>query len=165
MNILKNNKTLYINLIVIFSIFILDRLTKLYVIHLDKINSGSEIFLSKYLNVYLIWNEGIAFGLLSFDEKNLYNYLTVLILIIVVVILFMLFKSRGIKKHGLLMIFAGALGNLYDRIFYQAVPDFIDFHINNFHWFIFNIADIFITIGVFLMILSEFIVKDRYEKV
>ena len=161
----KITKYLYLNLIIILSIFILDRLTKLYVIHLDKINSSSEIFSSKFLNIYLIWNEGIAFGLFSFDQKNLYNYLTVIILIIVFVILFMLIKSHGIKKYALLMIFGGAIGNLYDRIYYKAVPDFIDLHINNFHWFIFNIADIFITIGVFLMILSEFIVKDRNENI
>ena len=161
----KITKYFYLNLIIILSIFILDRLTKLYVIHLDKINSSSEIFSSKFLNIYLIWNEGIAFGLFSFDQKNLYNYLTVIILIIVFVILFMLIKSQGIKKYALLMIFGGAIGNLCDRIYYKAVPDFIDLHINNFHWFIFNIADIFITIGVFLMILSEFIVKDRNENI
>ena len=159
------NNNFYLNLIIILSIFILDRLTKFYVIYLDKINSGSEIFSSKFLNIYLIWNEGIAFGLFSFDQKNLYNYLTVMILIIVFVILFMLIKSQGIKKYALLMIFGGAIGNLCDRIYYKAVPDFIDLHINNFHWFIFNIADIFITIGVFLMILSEFIVKDRNENI
>ena len=161
----KITKYFYPNLIIILSIFILDRLTKLYVIHLDKINSSSEIFSSKFLNIYLIWNEGIAFGLFSFDQKNLYNYLTVMILIIVFVILFMLIKSHGIKKYALLMIFGGAIGNLCDRIYYKAVPDFIDLHINNFHWFIFNIADIFITIGVFLMILSEFIVKDGNENI
>ena len=161
----RNTKTFYINFIIIISIFILDRLSKFYVIYLDKINSGSEIYLSKYLNIYLIWNEGIAFGLFSFDEKNLYNYLTILILIIVVFLLFWIIKSNGIQKYALSMIFGGALGNLFDRIFYRAVPDFIDLHINNFHWFIFNIADIFITIGVFLMILSEFIVKESYEKV
>ena len=165
MSIFSNSKTFYINLIIIISIFILDRVTKLYVIYLDKINSGSEIYLSKYLNIYLIWNEGIAFGLFSFDEKNLYNYLTIFILIIVVFILFWIIKSKGIQKYALSMISGGALGNLFDRILYRAVPDFIDLHINNFHWFIFNIADIFITIGVFLMILSEFIVKDRNENI
>ena len=165
MIIVNVSKTFYLNLSIILSIFLLDRLTKLYVIYLDKISSGSEIFASKFLNVYLIWNEGIAFGLFSFDQKNLYNYLTVIILIIVFVILFMLIKSQGIKKYALLMIFGGAIGNLFDRIYYKAVPDFIDLHINNFHWFIFNIADIFITIGVFLMILSEFIVKDRNENI
>lgn len=164
MSIFSNRKIFYINLIIIISIFILDRVTKLYVIYLDKINSGSEIYLSKYLNIYLIWNEGIAFGLFSFDEKNLYNYLTIFILIIVVFILFWIIKSKGIQKYALSMISGGALGNLFDRILYRAVPDFIDLHINNFHWFIFNIADIFITIGVFLMILSEFTVKDRNEK-
>ena len=164
MSIFSNNKFFYINLIIIISIFILDRVTKLYVIYLDKINSGSEIYLSKYLNIYLIWNEGIAFGLFSFDEKNLYNYLTIFILIIVVFILFWIIKSKGIQKYALSMISGGALGNLFDRILYRAVPDFIDLHINNFHWFIFNIADIFITIGVFLMILSEFTVKERNEK-
>ena len=165
MSIFSNSKFFYINLIIIISIFILDRVTKLYVIYLDKINSGSEIYLSKYLNIYLIWNEGIAFGLFSFDEKNLYNYLTIFILIIVVFILFWIIKSKGIQKYALSMISGGALGNLFDRILYRAVPDFIDLHINNFHWFIFNIADIFITIGVFLMILSEFIVKDRNENI
>ncbi|MDC3166818.1 signal peptidase II [Candidatus Pelagibacter sp.] len=159
------SKTFYINLIISFSIFILDRSTKLYVIYLDKINSGSEIFTSKFLNIYLIWNEGIAFGLFSFDEKNFYNYLTIFIFIIVVFVLFWIIKSKGIQKYALLMIFGGAIGNLFDRIIYRAVPDFIDLHINNFHWFIFNIADIFISIGVFLMILSEFIVKDRNEKI
>ena len=165
MNLKIISNKFYLNLTVIFSIFILDRLTKIYVIYLDKLNSGSEIFSSKFLNIYLIWNEGIAFGLFSFDEKNLYNYLTILILIIVIFLLFWIIKSKGIQKYALLMIFGGAIGNLFDRIVYRAVPDFIDLHINNFHWFIFNIADIFITIGVFLMIFSEFIVKDRYEKI
>ena len=165
MIIIGNSKAIYINLIIIFLIFILDRLTKIYIIYLDKINSGSEIYLSKYVNIYLIWNDGIAFGLFSLDEKNLYNYLTIFIFIIVLLILFWIIKSKGIQKYALLMIFGGALGNLYDRIFYRAVPDFIDLHINNFHWFIFNIADIFITSGVFLMILSEFIVKGRNEKI
>ena len=165
MNLKIINNNFYINLIIILSIFILDRFSKFYIIYLDKITDNSEIFSSKFLNVYLIWNEGIAFGLFSFDEKNLYNYLTILILIIVIFVLFWIFKSKGIQKYALLMIFGGAIGNLFDRIVYKAVPDFIDLHINNFHWFIFNIADIFITIGVFLMILSEFIVKDRYEKI
>ena len=165
MSTVRNSKNFFINLTIILSIFLLDRLAKLYVIYLDKINSSSEIFSSKFLNIYLIWNEGIAFGLFSFDEKNLYNYLTIFIFIIVVFVLFWIIKSKGIQKYALLMIFGGAIGNLFDRIIYRAVPDFIDLHINNFHWFIFNIADIFISIGVFLMILLEFIVKDKNEKI
>ena len=113
MSIFRNNKTLYINLIIIFSIFILDRLTKFYVIYFDKVKIGSEIFSSKFLNIYLIWNDGIAFGLFSLDEKNLYNYLTIFIFIIVVFILFWIIKSKGIQKYALSMISGGALGNLF----------------------------------------------------
>ena len=164
MNFKITNNNFYINLIIIFSIFILDRLTKLYVIYLDKINSSSEIFSSKFLNIYLIWNEGIAFGLFSFNEKNLYNFLTLFILIIIFVILYMTSKSSGFKKYSLLMILGGALGNVFDRIIYKAVPDFIDFHIGNFHWFIFNFADIFITIGVIFLIILEFTVINKNNK-
>ena len=161
MSILSNNKTFYTNLIIIFSIFIIDRVTKLYVIYLDKINSSSEIFSSKFLNIYLIWNEGIAFGLFSFNENNLYNFLTLFILTIIFVILYMIFKSSGFKKYSLLLIFGGALGNVFDRIIYKAVPDFIDFHVGNFHWFIFNLADVFISLGVIFMIIYELFLSNK----
>jgi len=167
MNFKIINNNFYINLTIIFSIFILDRLTKLYVIYLDKINSSPEIFSSKFLNIYLIWNEGIAFGLLSFDQNNLYNFLTLFILIIIFVILYMTSKSSGFKKYSLLMILGGALGNVFDRIIYKAVPDFIDFHIGNFHWFIFNLADVFISLGVIFMIIYEllFNIKKNHENI
>ncbi len=152
------------NFIIILSIFLLDRLSKIYVINLDKKFLGSEIFSSKFLNISLIWNEGIAFGLFSFNEKTYYNILTIIILVIIVIIFLMLLKSNGFKKYSLLMILGGALGNVYDRIFNNAVPDFIDFHIENFHWFIFNVADIFITLGVIFMILSELIGNNNIKK-
>ena len=161
MNFKIINSNFYLNLLIILSIFILDRLTKFYVIYLDKINSSSEIFSSKFLNIYLIWNEGIAFGLLSFEKDNLYNILTALIIIIILVLFFLITRSTGIKKYSLTMIIGGALGNVFDRIYYKAVPDFIDFHVGNFHWFIFNTADIFITIGVFLMIFLELIDNNK----
>ena len=161
MNFKIINSNFYLNLIIILSIFILDRLTKFYVIYLDKINSSSEIFSSKFLNIYLIWNEGIAFGLFSFNENNLYNFLTIFILIILFVILYMISKSSGFKKYSLLMIFGGALGNVFDRIMYKAVPDFVDFHIGNFHWFIFNLADVFISLGVIFMITCELFLSDK----
>ena len=154
-------KKLLINSLLVFSIFLIDRLSKIYVIFLNKKYSGSEIFSSKFLNISLIWNEGIAFGLLSLSDNYLYNSLTILILIIIGVISFMLINSEGIKKYLLLMILGGALGNVYDRIFNKAVPDFIDFHVGNFHWFIFNVADIFISIGVFFMILVELFDKNK----
>ena len=161
MNLKIINNNFYINLIIILSIFALDRLTKFYIIYLDKINGGSEIFSSKFLNIYLIWNEGIAFGLFSFNENNLYNFLTLFILIIIIVILYMISKSSGFKKYSLLLIFAGALGNVFDRIIYKAVPDFIDFHVGNFHWFIFNLADVFISVGVIFMILYELFLDNK----
>lgn len=154
-------KNFFINFSFILSIFLFDRITKIYVINLDKKFIGSEIFSSKYLNITLIWNEGIAFGLLSFDQENLYNLLTILIILIIFFILVMFLKSSGLKKLALVMILGGALGNVFDRILYKSVPDFIDFHVGEFHWFIFNIADVFITIGVFSMILFEFIGNNK----
>ena len=150
-------KNLIKNFFIILSIFLLDRVSKLYVIYLHKKNLNSEIFTSKFLNIYLIWNEGIAFGLFSFYQDNLYNILTVIILIIILIILFFLIKAEGLKKYALLMVFGGAIGNLFDRIFYKAVPDFIDFHVGNFHWFIFNVSDIFITVGIIFLIYLEFV--------
>ena len=148
-------KNFFINSSFILSIFLLDRISKIYVINLDKKFIGSEIFSSKYLNISLIWNEGIAFGLLSFNEKILYDILTIIIFLVIIFIFFLIFNSSGFKKFSLLIIVGGAIGNFYDRATYRAVPDFIDFHVGNFHWFIFNIADIFITIGVIFMILIE----------
>ena len=157
-------KSFIISSLLVFSIFLLDRLSKIYVIYLDKKFLGSELLSSKFLNIILIWNEGIAFGLLSFNEKIFYNLLTFIILIIILIIFFMVIKSYGLKKYSLLMILGGALGNVYDRIFYGAVPDFIDFHIGNFHWFIFNVADIFITLGVIFMIIIEIIGNNKNKK-
>ena len=155
------NKNFYINTIIVTSIFILDRFSKIYVLSLDKVNYSQELYKSKFLNIHLIWNDGIAFGLLSLDESHLYNLLSIIIAIIVLIIFFMIIKNDNIKKYPLLMIFAGAIGNLYDRIIYKAVPDFFDFHIGEFHWFIFNVADIFISLGVFCMILIELIDNNK----
>ena len=156
MNLKLFNKINFANFLIIIFIFAIDRATKLYVILLYEKNLNEEIFLSKYLNLFLTWNQGIAFGMLSFNEGNLYKYITILILIIILIIYFLLIKSDGFKRYSLLMILGGALGNFFDRVYYKAVPDFIDFHIENFHWFTFNVADIFISLGVFFMIFLEF---------
>ena len=163
MKLYNLGKNFFINSSLVILIFLIDRISKIYVINLDKQFLGSEIFSSKFLNIILVWNEGIAFGLFSFDENYLYNILTLIILLIIIIIFFMIRGNKGIKKYSLLMILGGALGNFYDRIFYRAVPDFIDFHISNFHWFIFNFADIFITIGVIFMIIFEFIGNNDEE--
>lgn len=157
-------KNFYINTIFIVLIFLTDRISKLYVIYLSNNMSVSEIFSSKFLNINLIWNDGIAFGFFSFKENYLYNFLTLIILFVILVIIFMCVKSNGIKRYSLIMILGGAIGNVYDRIYYSSVPDFIDFHINGFHWFIFNVADIFITIGILFMILIELTAKKIYIK-
>ena len=148
-------KSFIISSLLVFSIFLLDRLSKIYVIYLDKINLSSEIFSSKFLNINLIWNEGIAFGFFSVSSQNLYNLLTLIIFIVILLVFYFLLKSTGFEKYALIFIFSGALGNIYDRLIYKAVPDFLDFHVGNFHWFIFNVADIFITLGVFFMIIIE----------
>ena len=161
------NKNFYINIIIVLLIFSLDRISKIYVIYLSNKVFSSELFLSKFLNIYLIWNEGIAFGIFSFDQNYLYNSLTIIISGVVLIIFIILLKNIGIKRYALLLIFAGALGNLYDRIIFKAVPDFIDFHIGEFHWFIFNVADIFITLGVIIMISFELILinKDKNDQI
>jgi len=151
----------YINLLIIFFIFCLDRISKKYVIYLNEQNLSQELFVSKYLNINLIWNEGIAFGLLSFEQSSFYNFLTIFIAFIIFIILYMVIKTDGLKRYSLLIIIGGALGNLYDRAIFFAVPDFIDFHVGNFHWFTFNVADIFISLGVFFMILIEFIDNNK----
>ena len=158
------SKKFYIYLFFVFLIFISDRLSKIYIINESLKNLDNFILKSTYLNIRLIWNEGIAFGLFSFDDKFLYHSLSLLILVIILVIIYMIIKSEGLKKFSLMLILGGALGNFYDRIAYGAVPDFIDFHVNGFHWFIFNIADIFISIGVFALILIEIFDKKNYEK-
>ena len=160
-------KNFVINLIFIFLIFSLDRISKIYIIYLNNKDYDSAIFQSKYLNIDLMWNEGIAFGLFSFNKANLYNFLTIIISALILIIFIMVIKNIGLKKYALIMILGGAIGNLYDRVFFRAVPDFIDFHIGEFHWFVFNIADIFITLGVIFMILLELIDNNKngdYEK-
>ena len=157
-------KNLFISSSFILLIFLIDRISKIYVIHLDQKLLGSEIFSSKFLNITLIWNDGIAFGLLNFEKENLYNLLTVLILVIIIFIALMSINTKGFKKFSFLIVLGGATGNVFDRIINKAVPDFIDFHIGNFHWFIFNIADIFITFGVIFLILLEITDNNKIEK-
>ena len=153
----ENKKKFIYSSLIFIVIFFLDRLSKIYIISLAKINSSVDIFVTKYLNIYLIWNDGIAFGLLSFDERSSYTAITLLIEIISIVVLVLIIKTNDIRFYFYSFVFAGAAGNLFDRLYYSAVPDFIDLHINNYHWFIFNVADIFITIGIFCLILVELI--------
>ena len=164
MNLKELSRNYYFDFLIIFFIFGLDRISKIYIIYLSEKNLTLKLFSSKFLNIKLIWNEGVAFGLFSFNRTDLYNFLTIIILVVILVIFIMVIKNTGLKKYSLIMILGGAIGNLYDRVFFRAVPDFIDFHIGEFHWFVFNIADIFITLGVIFMILLELIDNNNDNK-
>ena len=143
-------------------IFIIDRISKLLIINSSETFENYGLTITSFLNFNLIWNDGIAFGLFSFDEKFYYNLLTIIICSIILIIIWLMLKSKGLEKMGFLLIIGGSLGNIYDRVYYSAVPDFIDIHFNNYHWFIFNVADIFITIGiVFLISIEIFSSKKR----
>ena len=153
-------KTVF-NFIIILVIFLADRLSKIYILKIAELENTVDIYLTPYLNLYLIWNKGIAFGLLSFNESFIYNAITGVIVLITILVLIMIVKNKGLKKYSLLFVFGGSMGNLSDRIYYSAVPDFIDLHINNFHWFVFNVADIFITLGIISLIFAEIFINDK----
>ena len=156
-----NFKNILINSIIILIIFLADRITKIYVLKIAELENIVDINLTPYLNIYLIWNKGVAFGLFSFGDNSIYNLISLVIIVITIVILLMIIKSNGFKKYSLIFVFGGSLGNLFDRIYYSAVPDFIDFHVNNYHWFVFNVADIFITLGVICLIYDEIFFNNK----
>ena len=146
---------------IVVTIFILDRLSKYIILELSNPIGKLNVPITSFLNFDLIWNNGIAFGLFSFNEVLYYNLITLIIIIISLIILLLAFKSKGIERVSYSMIFGGSLGNLFDRLYYSAVIDFIDLNINNIHWFIFNIADIFITLGVIMLITLEFFDRKK----
>ena len=148
---------------IITFIFLIDRASKSLIISSSENYEQYGVSITSFLNFNLIWNEGIAFGLFSFDEKLYYNLLTIFICLITVVIIWLMFRSKGFERLSFMMIIGGSLGNIFDRIFYSAVPDFIDIHVNNFHWFIFNVADIFITMGIICLISIEIFGAKKVE--
>lgn len=152
-----------IKFLIIFSIFLIDQVSKYQIINIFEFQNEA-IYLSSFLNLQLIWNEGIAFGLLSFENNLYYNAITFVIIIVILILLFLI-KNDDQYSYFYSIIVGGALGNLIDRIRYSSVPDFIDFHISNFHWFVFNIADIFVSLGVICLIVAEiFFNKNVNEK-
>ena len=154
-------KKFFLNFIILSTVFLIDRISKLYILKLAEVGNSVDIYLTSYLNLFLIWNKGIAFGLLSMDGNMIYNLITIMIALIIIIILFMMWKKDNIQRYFLALVAGGALGNFYDRITYMAVPDFIDLHFNGFHWFVFNVADIFITVGVFCLILVELFYNNK----
>ena len=152
-----NKKIFLIKFLLIFLIFLTDQTSKYYIINIFK-SQNEAIYLTSFLNLQLIWNEGIAFGLLSFENDLYYNSITFLIVVVILILLFLI-RNNDQSSYFYSMIIGGALGNLTDRIRYSSVPDFIDLHYGNFHWFTFNVADIFITVGILIYILKGFFTK------
>ena len=159
-NKIKLKKFDIYSFLLILVIFCLDRFSKIYVIKLIEVNE-KELFLNNFLNITLNWNRGIGFGLLSFDATTMYHLISALILLIIIYLIYLMVMSDNIGKFIIALIIGGAVGNLFDRLTYFAVPDFIDFHIENYHWFTFNVADISISVGIFLMIIKEFFIKQK----
>ena len=155
------NKKIIISILIIFFIFLLDRITKILILNIAEETGEVDIYINSFFNLYLVWNKGIGFGLLSFDQEHIYNSITILIILINFIIIYLIYLEKGIKTYFLLAILSGSLGNLFDRIYYNAVPDFMDLNYKGFHWFIFNVADIFITLGIICLILAEII---NYKK-
>ena len=153
-----NLKKILIQFFIIVIIFLIDRLSKIYVLN---ITGEVDIYINSFLSFFLVWNTGIGFGLFSFEQSSIYNFITALIVIINLMIIYLIFKSKNIRTYFFLIILGGSLGNLFDRIYYSAVPDFIDLNYNGYHWFIFNVADIFITFGIICLIFVELL---NYKK-
>ena len=151
-------------IIIILSIFFFDRFTKIYLINLQSTGTDIDFYIFPFLNFYLIWNTGIGFGLVAMETNIYYHILTSMIVIINLGLIFFLIKSKGIHVYLIALIIGGSLGNLFDRIYYYAVPDFIDLHLGEYHWFIFNVADIFITAGIIGLILIELLKKEKVSK-
>ena len=154
-------KKIILSLLIIFLIFFLDRISKIYILNIAENQGIVEIIINPFLNIILVWNSGIGFGLFQIEQAFAYNLITVMILLINLLIIYLLVYAKDIQKIFFAMILGGSLGNFFDRIYYSAVPDFIDLNYNGYHWFVFNVADIFITIGIFALIFSEIFKKKN----
>ena len=156
-----NLRKFFIQFIILLIIFLIDRITKVYILNIAENTGNVDIYINSFLNLFLVWNTGVGFGLFSFEESAMYNFITLIIVIINLIIIYLIYKSKDIIGYFLLIILGGSLGNLFDRINYSAVPDFIDFNFKGYHWFIFNVADIFITFGIICLIFAELL---NYKK-
>ena len=160
MNKLFFKKTI-LYFVTVFFIFLVDRISKIYILSILENFGNVNININSYINFVLVWNSGIAFGLLSFDQSEIYNLITIFIIFINLLIVYLIIKLKDIRAYFFLIVLGGSLGNLFDRIYYSAVLDFIDISFKNFHWFIFNVADIFISIGIICLIFAELLIYKR----
>ena len=151
-------------IIIILAIFFFDRFTKIYLINLQSAGTDIDFYIFPFLDFNLIWNSGIGFGLAAMEANIYYHIITTIVVFVNAGLIYFLVKSKGIYGYLFALIIGGSLGNLLDRIYYYAVPDFIDLHLGNYHWFIFNVADIFITAGIIGLILVELLKKKKVSK-
>ena len=159
-----NNKSrkifIYIGIVLLF--FALDRISKTIILNILDNTGKVDIYVNSFFSLFLVWNKGIGFGLFSFDKSSIYNGISLIILIINLIIIYLIYIEKTPKTYFLAIILGGSIGNLFDRYYYTAVPDFIDLNYNGYHWFIFNVADIFITLGIICLIFAEFL---NYKKI
>jgi signal peptidase II len=148
--------------IIVLFIFLADRISKLYILSILEDSGNVDININSYINFILVWNSGIGFGLFSFDKSEIYNLITIIIIFINIIIIYLIYKSKDIRVYFFLIILGGSLGNLFDRIYYSSVLYFIDISYKGYHWFIFNVADIFISLGIFCLIFVELL---NYKKI
>tara|TARA_B110000438_G_scaffold301694_1_gene357252 strand:- start:1520 stop:1990 length:471 start_codon:yes stop_codon:yes gene_type:complete len=149
-------------IILILALFSLDRISKIYLLELQSSGTDIDFYINSFLNFYLVWNNGIGFGLVAMESNIYYHILTTIIVLVNFGLIFLMMKSKRIYSYLVAIVIGGSLGNLFDRIYYYAVPDFIDIHIGEYHWFVFNVADIFITIGIIGILCLELLKKEKY---
>ena len=154
-------KKIFIYFGIVLIVFALDRVSKIIVLNILENADKVDVYINSFLSLYLVWNQGIGFGLFSFDQSYIYNGITLFILLINLIIVYLIYKEKAPKTYFLAIILGGSSGNLFDRYYYNSVPDFIDLSYKGYHWFIFNVADIFITLGIICLILAEFL---NYKK-
>jgi signal peptidase II len=158
---MKNKKKINLFLIIII-FFLIDRVSKILILKNFLNNSLSEIYINSFLNFSLVWNSGIGFGLLQIESNIFYSTVSIIITAInLILIYWMITTSNYLESIFISIILGGSLGNLFDRFYYNSVPDFIDLQYKSFHWFTFNIADIFITIGIIGLIIIDLFKKKK----
>jgi len=156
------SKKIFIYIALVLFVFALDRISKSIILNILDDTGKVDIYVNSFFSLFLVWNKGIGFGLFSFDKSSIYNGISLIILIINIIIIYLIYIEKTPKTYFLAIILGGSIGNLFDRYYYTAVPDFIDLNYNGYHWFIFNVADIFITLGIICLIFAEFL---NYKKI
>ena len=151
------SKDLIYSIVIIVIIFTLDRYSKIQILNNF---SSSTFYINDFVNFDLLWNTGIGFGLMSSKSPLIYNSISTIISLVIIFLIIIGIKSDKFDRMTFSAIIGGALGNFYDRIFYKAVPDFIDLHFKDFHWFTFNVADIFVTLGIICFLMKGFFIKN-----